>query len=102
MAIDFCAALAGGLVAAAISRSAKPMLVLAGLGLGLGLGMPKTTVLATDQGQPPLRGPEVGILEAMQNSRQPPFIAVLNPLVGAAGVLLAARLMGRRANAARI
>lgn len=38
-------------------------------------------------------------LEAMTNARQPVFVAVANPVIGAAGVLLGARLVRRPARA---
>ncbi len=94
MPVALVAALAGGFVCAAIARSGKAPLWLAGLVLVLGLGMAVPVMMAED---PPPRTADVDNFAAIQNARQPAWVAVATPLIGAAGVVLGARLKGRRA-----
>jgi len=55
--------------------------------LGLALAIPTVT---QREGLAP-RPATVGNMEAMQQARTPPWVAFLNPLVGALGVLLGGR-----------
>lgn len=47
---------------------------------------------ASNDGRPQVREASAGNLEAMTNARQPGWVAVLNPIIGAIGVMLGARL----------
>jgi hypothetical protein len=84
------ASIVGGYLCASISRSSKAPLVLAAIVLVMGiLG---AALMPTPEGQVPQpRTGDVGNFEAMQNASTPPWIAWLNPFLGAAGVLLGAR-----------
>jgi tellurite resistance protein TehA-like permease len=93
-ALSLVAAIASGFVCAAIAKNPKATLALAGLVLALGLVMALLTCLASDDSRPQLREGNVGNLEAMQNARQPTWVALVNPFIGAAGILLGARLKG--------
>ncbi len=84
------AAVVAGLVCAAIAKSQGPVLALAGVMLVLGLIL-AVPVLTSDPG-PATRDESVSDLEALQNARQPGWAALLNPVLGAAGVLLGGRL----------
>ena len=88
--LGLVAALVGGYVCAAIARRGKAPLALAALVLGLGL-LFAIPVLTAPQASTPRAG-RVPNLEAMQNARTPGWVALLNPFVGAVGVLLGARL----------
>jgi hypothetical protein len=91
------AAVLGGYVCARVARAATPPRVLAGVVLAIGLlsAVPVLTAAATPA---EARTGEVGNLDAMTRAKQPAWVAVANPFVGLAGVLLGARL--RRPTAA--
>ncbi len=88
--LGLVAALVGGYVCAAIARRGKAPLALAALVLGLGLLFAIPVLTAPKASAPRAGG--VPNLEAMQNARTPGWVALLNPFVGAVGVLLGARL----------
>jgi hypothetical protein len=91
--LGLVAAVVGGLVCAMVSRSGKGPLVLAALVLVLGLAM-AVPVLAASAGPPPsARTGDVANLDAMQMAKQPAWVALLNPLVGAVGVVVGSRLV---------
>lgn len=89
--LSFAAAILGGYVCAAVARTPTPPKVLAGIVLVLGLALAIPT-LTQGSGDPMPRPESVGNVEAMQNAVQPIWITLLNPLIGAAGVLVGARL----------
>ncbi len=90
----FVAAALGGLVCASVAKSPTPPKVLAGIVLVLGLIM-AVPVLNQSDVEPKARSGEVGNIEAMQNAVQPGWIALLNPVLGAVGVLVGAGLRRR-------
>lgn len=86
------AAVVGGVVCVAVGRKAKAVLILVVMVLVLGLLSALPVIQDSDSGEPRVRGEDVGNLEAMQAAKQPVWVALLNPLVGVAGVLIGARL----------
>lgn len=90
MALGLIAAIAGGVVCRVIARSMRPCLVLAGLALGLGLVM-AIPVLTSSKPDPGPRAGDVSNMDAMMKAKQPAWIALVNPFVGAIGVLIGAR-----------
>lgn len=90
-AVGLIAAIAGGFVCALIAQNTKASLALAGLVLVLGL-LSAIPVLTANDNRPQIRTASVGNMEAMMNARQPSWVALLNPLIGAIGVLFGARL----------
>lgn len=95
LVLGFVAAAVGGLVCAVIAGRSTPPKVLAGVVLALGLLM-AIPLLVAEQPERPARTGDVSNLEAMQHARQPVWFALVNPAVGAAGVLLGAALPGKR------
>ncbi len=89
--LGFSAALLGGLVASTIGRSAKAAKALAGLVVVLGL-LFAIPVLTAPAAAPAVRDASVGNMAAMQNAKEPKWMALLNPFLGAAGALAGARL----------
>ena len=85
------AAVLGGYVCAGIARAATPPKVLAGVVLIIGL-LSAIAVLMAAATPAEARTGEVGNLDAMMKAKQPGWVAVVNPFVGLAGVLLGARL----------
>lgn len=90
--VSFGAALAGGWVARGIGHSTSGPLVLAGVVAVLGVGMALLTLSA--DADPGLRTGAVGTFEAMSSAQTPFWIMLLNPLVGAVGVLLGGGVWG--------
>jgi uncharacterized membrane protein YeaQ/YmgE (transglycosylase-associated protein family) len=88
--LGLIAAVAGGFVCAAVAKSATPPNVLALVVVLLGLAMAVPAL--TKSAAPQARTGDVGNTEAMQNAKQPAWIVLLNPLLGAVGVLVGARL----------
>lgn len=85
LVVGIVAALAGGCVCAAVSRSRTATHVLAGLVLVLGLlsAIPSFSAPAEEE-----RTAQVGGLEAMGKAHSPVWMALANPLIGAIGVLV--------------
>ncbi len=90
--VSFAAALAGGYVAAAVSRGTRAPLALACLVLILGIIF---AIPALGQPDPGARAGDVGNIAAMTNARPPAWTLFLNPVIGAAGVLVGSRLRRR-------
>jgi hypothetical protein len=84
------AAILGGLVCAWIARSRATAMVFAGIVLVLGLALAVPTLF---QDAPVTARPATATMQdAAGNARQPAWVSLLNPFVGAAGILLGARL----------
>jgi hypothetical protein len=90
------AAVLGGVVCGWVARSATPPKVLAGVVLVIGL-LSAIPVLTAASAPAQARTGEVGNLDAMTRAKQPAWVAVANPFVGLAGVLLGGRLRRRTA-----
>lgn len=84
--LGLAAAVAGGWVSRRVAGTPTGPRALAGLVLVLGLGLAAATALAPAPPDEP-RPAGVGNLDAMQRARTPVWVAVLNPLIGVAGVL---------------
>ena len=89
--LGLIAAIIGGFVCSLISKSSRACQVLAGLVLVLGLLVAIPALTANDL-RPNVRPRDVPNLQAMQNARSPKWFALLNPIVGAVGVLVGAGL----------
>jgi hypothetical protein len=83
-------AVLGGYISARIARTATPPKVLAGVVLVIGLLSAIPVLTASTDSE--ARTGEVSNLDAMMKAKQPAWVALANPLVGAAGVLIGARL----------
>ena len=94
--VGVVAAIAGGYVCAAIARDSRGpwALVVVVVVLGVILAIPALTGTYDDIGVG-ARPATVGLFEAMQNAKQPVWIAFLNPLLGAVGVMIGAKLKQR-------
>ncbi|MFQ5679845.1 MAG: hypothetical protein ACE5HP_10360, partial [Gemmatimonadota bacterium] len=79
-------------MAAAVAQNPRGPLVLAGLVLLLGL----ISVLLARTGsvgeEAMVREGRIGLGQAMQDAQEPTWITLLNPIVGAVGVVLGGRL----------
>jgi xanthosine utilization system XapX-like protein len=98
---SFIAAVVGGWVCAHIARNSKAPKVLAAVVFILGLLVALSIVMASDDARPKVREGNVGNVAAMQNARQPAWVAFMKALIGPAGILIGARLKGAGVQAER-
>ena len=90
IALSLIGGILGGLICAAISRSMGVCKVFAGIVLALGL---LSGIVTTMKEQPDTaRSGDVPNLEAMQKAQTPMWLCLVNPFLGAAGVLIGARM----------
>ncbi len=89
--LGLIAAVAGGYVCAAIAKSPGAIKGLVGLVLVLGFVQARMVAMAPKP-ELPERTADIPNMEAMQKAQTPLWIALLNPVVGAGGALLGARL----------
>ena len=89
--LSFLAALTGGVVCRRLGRTRKPVLALAALVVVLGAIMAVPAFNAPRDVTTMQRTGDVPNMEAMQKALPPAWVSALTPLVGALGVLLAAR-----------
>ncbi len=86
------AAILGGFVCARIAKTATPPRVLAAVVLVLGLALAIPALTDSEEGAERVREGEVAMSAAMQEAKQPTWVMLLNPLIGAVGVLVGAGL----------
>jgi hypothetical protein len=89
--LGLVAAIVGGYACAAIAPRSRAPMALAVVVLVLGLAMAVPVLTAPDAGVPRQRAGDVGNTEAMMQAQQPPWVALANPFLGAAGVMIGAR-----------
>lgn len=87
--LGFIAAVVGGVVCKAISKNQNAVLALVAVVIVLGI-ISAIPSLSHEAGAP--RPADVDSMTAMQNAQQPVWFAFLNPLIGAAGVMVGGRL----------
>lgn len=91
------AAMIGGAVCAAIAaKGSKAAMVLAGLVLVFGLASAGFMMIERDEEMPTVRESDVTMFEATANSQEPTVMLLGNPVIGLVGVLIGARLVGRK------
>ncbi|MBA3558483.1 MAG: hypothetical protein H0W30_07755 [Gemmatimonadaceae bacterium] len=97
--LTFVAAVIGGLVSVIISDDPKVPRALAIVVIVLGV----ITAIQIMSADPAVvtRGGEVENIEAMMSAKQPIWVALLNPIIGAIGVMVGARLKRPRPSVAR-
>ena len=88
--LGVAASVVAGFVCTAIARGGRAPQVLAGVVLVLGLLFAIPVLRQTDAAPP--RAGDVSNAEAMQWARQPKWVALVNPFIGVAGVLVGAGL----------
>jgi len=90
-AITVIGGLFGGWMCAKISRSRKPVMVLAGLVFVLGMTMAFFTLQEPEPTGP--RDPAMTMDQIMEQGREPTWLAILNPIIGAGAVLIGGLFM---------
>jgi len=86
------AAVLGGYLCVLISKNNKAVLVLAALVLifGIAIAIPALGESADDVYE--MRNNDVSNMAAMQNAKQPDYMLILNPIIGALGVFAGSKL----------
>jgi cytochrome bd-type quinol oxidase subunit 2 len=87
MVLGFIGAVLGGLASIAIGKSRSASMILAGIVLILGVAMAIPTLSQPDE-ETLVRSGDVAMIDAMQKAHQPPWLALLNPIIGAIGVMI--------------
>jgi len=90
--LGLIAAVIGGLVCVMIAKDHKAAIWLAGLVLVLGIILAIPSLNVPDEEMNKVREGNVDNIEAMQNAKQPPIALILNPIIGAIGVIAGSRL----------
>jgi len=90
--LGLVAAVIGGLVCVIIAKDHKAAIWLAGLVLVLGIILAIPSLNVPDEEMNKVREGNVDNMEAMQNAKQPPIALILNPIIGAIGVIAGSRL----------
>jgi cytochrome bd-type quinol oxidase subunit 2 len=92
LVLGIAAAVVAGVVASVLARSMRGPRALAVVVLVLGLAMAIPALTKSSPEQPEVRTAEVGNMEAMQYAKQPTWMVLLNPFLGAFGVLVGGML----------
>ena len=90
--LGLAAAVLGGYLCVLISKNQKATMVLAGLVLVLGIAMAIPVLGDSSNEVQDMRNDNTPNMEAMQKAKQPPLVALLNPIIGALGVFAGSRL----------
>lgn len=90
--LSIVAAVVGGFVCSIISKNAKAPLILAVVVLVLGFAMAIPELTHDDSTTPTVRTGDISLTDAMSKSKQPDWITIITPLIGAAGVVWGGRL----------
>lgn len=95
--LGFVGALVGGYTCATIAKSKRAAQVLAGLVFVIGI-IVAIPVLTSGDPRINVRTGDVSNMEAMTKARTPGWVALMNPLIGAVGVMVGAGLRQARAS----
>lgn len=90
--LSLAAAVLGGYVCVLISKNQKAALFLAGIVFIIGIAMAMPVLSESADEVHEMRSADVPNLEAMQKAKQPPLVALLNPIIGALGIFAGSRL----------
>ncbi len=89
--VSFGAAVLGGLVCARIAPNSRAPIGLVVLVVVMGLISAAGSFQAPDPDVSTVRDGKLGNMEAMMQARTPAWVAILNPVIGAVGVMVGAR-----------
>ncbi|HJS83154.1 MAG TPA: hypothetical protein VJ742_10015, partial [Nitrososphaera sp.] len=92
--LSFLAAGIGGYICAIMARDKRAWIALACVVTILGV-LTAISVLISSNQVAETRTANVSNIEAMQKAKQPAWVALMNPIVGAGGILFGARLSRR-------
>jgi hypothetical protein len=90
--VGLVAAIIGGVVCAAIAPNTRAPVALVVVVLVLGAASAIPAFMPPDADQPTVRSGDLSNMDAMMSARTPAWVAIANPVIGAIGVMLGARL----------
>ncbi len=90
--LGLAAAVLGGYLCVLFSKNNKAVLVLAALVLIFGIAMAVPALGESADDVYEMRKNDVSNMEAMQNAKQPAYMLILNPIIGALGVFAGSKL----------
>jgi MFS family permease len=90
--LGLAAAILGGYLCVLISKNQKVALVLAGLVFVLGIAMALPALGESADEVHEMRKNDVPNMEAMEKAKQPVYMLILNPIIGALGVFAGSKL----------
>jgi len=90
--LGLAAAVLGGYLCVLISKNNKAVLVLGALVLIFGIAMAISALGESADDVYEMRKNDVSNMEAMQNAKQPAYMLILNPIIGALGVFAGSKL----------
>jgi hypothetical protein len=90
--LGIVAGILAGVVASTMARRYRGAVGLAVVVLVLGLAMAIPAVTGSDEDTPQVRAADVGITQAMADAKQPTWMVLLNPVLGAISVLVGGKL----------
>jgi hypothetical protein len=93
--LNFVVAIIGGLICAAIAKGGKAPLALAIVVFALGFVFAVPSLVARNETANAVRIGNTPMLEAMAKAKEPVWVPLLFPFVGAAGVLIGGKLKQR-------
>lgn len=93
--VNFIVAIIGGLICAIVAKGGKAPLALAILVFVLGFLFAIPSLIAANDTTNMVRTGDVPMFEAIQKTKQPAWVPLLFPFVGAAGVLVGGKLKRR-------
>lgn len=93
VAVNIIAAIAGGSVCAALSRTTKTPVIFAIIVFTLGVLVAIPALPPRDESPPAPRPDRITMSDALTNGRQPRWVVLSIPVTVAAGILLGAALM---------
>lgn len=90
--LGLIAAIIGGFVCVLIAKERKAAFWLAGIVLVLGIILAVPQLNPTEEELNKVREGDVDNMEAMENAKQPQISLILNPIIGAVGVIAGSRI----------
>ena len=91
--VNFVVAVIGGFICAAIAKGGKAPIALAAVVFILGLGLAIPSLMVPKAAA--VRAGDVPMFEAMQKAKEPPWVPLTFPIIGAIGVLIGGKLKRR-------
>lgn len=93
VAASIVGALVGGIVCGSIAKTLTPVKVFAGIVLVLGL---VAAVVGIQKPEPGERKPGLTVMEALQQGREPNWYLIVNPIIGAGGILAGGMMVRKK------
>jgi undecaprenyl pyrophosphate phosphatase UppP len=97
--LGLIAAVVGGVVCVAVAKNPKASIFLAVVVIVLGVLLALPALMSPNGESPGVRTGDVGNMEAMSKAKTPTWISLVNPVIGAVGVLIGGGIRKNRRSA---